>query len=236
MGCDIHMRAEVKISTPNNPKPTWKAVGRVFRSQYYRPKEVTVEGGYNEILTNEPYDGRNYDLFAILADVRNGRGFAGCDTGDGFKPIVDPRGVPEDASEVYKKMVEEWGIDGHSHSWVTLDEIKAYNWSQVTKSRGYVDVVGYKKFKKTGNPYPCSGDICGHSIIKLTNKQMDMLIKGAIPPHGLIEKPEYITQIEWEETYAKCAGSFLTKTVPTLEKLLTKEYVQEVRLVFFFDN
>jgi hypothetical protein len=39
---------------------------------------------------NEPYEkrsGRNYDLFAILADVRNWRGFAGVD-----------RGLPEDVT------------------------------------------------------------------------------------------------------------------------------------------
>jgi hypothetical protein len=39
---------------------------------------------------------RNYDLFAILADVRNGTGFAGVVTGKGFVPISEPRGFPLD--------------------------------------------------------------------------------------------------------------------------------------------
>ena len=40
--------------------------------------------------------GRSYDCFAVLAGVRNGRGFAGVDTGDGFNPISKPRGLPND--------------------------------------------------------------------------------------------------------------------------------------------
>jgi hypothetical protein len=44
------------------------------------------------------YSSRNYDLFAMLAGVRNGRGFAGIKTGDGFIPISEPRGWPADLS------------------------------------------------------------------------------------------------------------------------------------------
>ena len=50
--------------------------------------------GYNY----EPYGDRNYNLFAILANVRNGTAFAGCKTGEGFNPISNPKGVPSDAS------------------------------------------------------------------------------------------------------------------------------------------
>lgn len=39
---------------------------------------------------------RNYDLFAILANIRNGSGFAGVPTGEGFVPISEPRGIPQD--------------------------------------------------------------------------------------------------------------------------------------------
>src|SRR3990167_5661087 len=41
---------------------------------------------------------RNYSLFAILANVRNGYGFGGCDTGNGFEVIAKQRGIPNDLS------------------------------------------------------------------------------------------------------------------------------------------
>lgn len=39
---------------------------------------------------------RDYQLFAVLAGVRNGVGFAGCVTGQVVTPISEPRGYPED--------------------------------------------------------------------------------------------------------------------------------------------
>lgn len=45
------------------------------------------------------YHARNYNVFAVLADVRNGRGFGGHRTGSGFEPIASRRGVPFDMSD-----------------------------------------------------------------------------------------------------------------------------------------
>ena len=47
-------------------------------------------------------------LFAILAGVRNGYGFAGCDTGDGFRPIAPPRGLPGDVSPEVAEEARRW--------------------------------------------------------------------------------------------------------------------------------
>lgn len=67
MGCDIHSVAQVLKGLK------WKTV-----------------------LQDVAGDNRNYDTFAVLANVRNGYGFAGCDTGDGYEPICEPKGFPED--------------------------------------------------------------------------------------------------------------------------------------------
>ena len=94
MGCDIHMFAEVKIKRRDN-KTEWMTVGKVFKDHYYKSNQPTYmttygdeksESAYewNNKLSMHPYDSRNYDVFAILADVRNGYGFAGTDTGDDF--------------------------------------------------------------------------------------------------------------------------------------------------------
>lgn len=41
-------------------------------------------------------DDRNYAVFAMLANVRNGRGFAGIETHVPIQPISEPRGWPRD--------------------------------------------------------------------------------------------------------------------------------------------
>ena len=50
---------------------------------------------------------RNYERFAQLAGVR----------GEG----PDPKGVPEDVSDTAKFHIDEWGVDGHSHSYMDLE-------------------------------------------------------------------------------------------------------------------
>jgi hypothetical protein len=51
---------------------------------------------------------RNYDRFAMLAGVR----------GEG----PEPRGMPEDASDSAAALAADWGGDGHSHSWLPIEE------------------------------------------------------------------------------------------------------------------
>lgn len=66
------------------------------------------------------YRGSNYHLFSILADVRSyGQSNA----------IEEPRGVPDDASDAYLYIVEQWKGDGHSHSYFTLTELLEHDWS-----------------------------------------------------------------------------------------------------------
>jgi hypothetical protein len=66
----------------------------------------------------KPYDktwwdakSRNYELFAKLAGVR----------GDG----PEPKGVPDDASDLSVFAVSTYGEDGHSHSWCDAKEFVA---------------------------------------------------------------------------------------------------------------
>lgn len=100
MGCDIHAFAERKS------EGKWKQIKREFKHNTFG------EGYYFE---DELDMGRNYELFAFLADVRNS---------DGIIPISQPKGIPEDASLGYLAEVEDWDGDGHSHSYFTLAELK----------------------------------------------------------------------------------------------------------------
>lgn len=214
MGCDIHMWAEI-LRGYSQPEfePEWRAVGRIFKSPWHDNKRVPVidadNYAHNEILIEHPYDERNYDLFAILANVRNGSGFAGVDTGDGFRPISEPRGIPNDASDYYIQQTKKWWGDGHSHSWLFLHELEDYDWrGQTTKHRGMVSPEQYKIFKEKGKPDEWSAwtNRIGHRTV------------------------------EWEESYYESAKDFVDTTIPALQELRQKEMVLDVRIVFFFDN
>lgn len=108
--------------------------------------------------------GRNYDAFSILADVRNGYGFAGIPTGAGFKPIAEPKGIPDDASDYYRHKAEQRNGDHHSFSYFTVEELKNYDWNQTTIKTGLVAFgVGgfgfgdsYIDLKNKGVEYPDS--------------------------------------------------------------------------------
>lgn len=240
MGCDIHMFAEVKQKLANG-KSEWKTVGRVFKDEYHRPKEATTMSVYgenklsesyewNEKLTMHPYSSRNYDVFAMLADVRNGYGFAGVDTGEGFIPISEPKGIPDDASDYYKLAVKEYGEDGHSHSYFTMEELDAYDWEQTTVHRGWVGLEEYKVFKEKGRPNSWSGGVSGGAVKHLTNKEMDEVIAGTF----VVEGNPY-TQVEWTTTYRDSAQWFL-KDMEAVRKLKKLKRVDDVRVVFYFDN
>lgn len=92
MGCDIHVIAEVK----KNGK--WEVnKEEVFINPYYKEGETDYDWQKTKFQA-DPDGGRSYDWFAILADVRNGFGFAGVSTGDGFDVVAQPKGLPDDLS------------------------------------------------------------------------------------------------------------------------------------------
>ena len=58
---------------------------------------------------------RSYNTFAKMAGVRNFQ--------DNITPIAWGRGLPIDISLMTKLHRKYWGLDGHSDSWLTYDEI-----------------------------------------------------------------------------------------------------------------
>lgn len=100
MGCDIHMYVEYRRNGD------WKN-GDYFmldNPDAIKPKRKRME----------LYDARNYDLFAVLANVRNY---------DLREYIDDPRGLPDDVTYYVEHEYEDWGWDAHSCSYFTLQEL-----------------------------------------------------------------------------------------------------------------
>jgi len=218
MGTDIHLFVERREGDK------WVAVAGP------NPWYTEGSGEPKEILGDWLWYGRDYDVFAILANVRNGYGFAGCDTGDGFIPIDMPRGLPEDVSPEVRAEAEAWGLDGHSHSWITLRELLEYDWSRKTKHRGVVDESGFKEFLEKGKPRSWCGGISGKNVVFVTNDEMKMIVEGRMARE---ENKKYVTKVEWEETYRETVGYFLDEVIPKLKNLGEPD---DVRIVFWFDN
>lgn len=236
MGCDIHLYVE-KLQDGK-----WVAADRWTKDKYAEEGEdrLTVE------YENRYYTGRNYNLFAILADVRNGRGFAGVKTGEGFNPICEPKGLPEDCSPEVERESDSWGSDGHSHSWLTVAELMAYDWTQVSCLQGWVDAVNFEEFDRWRRdqgegPEEYCGGVSGSATRHVSNDDMRAMIKGkaegiygsAYQAAIAAAAPGCYTLIEWTIPYYKCASKFLSEVIPRLWLL---GQPSEVRIVFWFDN
>lgn len=248
MGADIHMRVETK--TPDG----WEMVGEIFDS-WWR------EGG----KTFEPWEGRNYDLFAMLADVRNGYGFAGVPTGVGFRPIAAPRGIPEDASSDGAEFMESYETDGHSHSYHTLRQLREYDWDgQTTMSCGVVSGDAFEKLRASGeSPDSYAGGISGAGIVTFSEDGYDSWVAAGRPDPGtdpdpwsrprthrhgvdtvgVIERPVHAGPVKpyvrmtWTVSYREAAGEAWFATMDRLAELIPAGGSEDdVRIVFFFDN
>lgn len=107
MGCDIHMVIEKQIKTPKHGE-VWVTVNTLDAlfpdGLVAETKHDTPYGNYYRI------ECRNYEFFADIACVR----------GEGE---YQERGLPKDLSPLAESIVQSWGIDGHSHSYLYADEM-----------------------------------------------------------------------------------------------------------------
>ena len=229
MGCDIHFFIERRNSNtePWYPIKTQSLVNVYADRDEWSPMPQPL-ALLNSFGSDIDYRDRNYDLFGILANVRNGIGFAGAKTSEGFVPISPPKGIPYDATEAYKASVKQWNGDGHSHSFLTVQELLDYDWNQTTKKEGYVTQQGWDHHRSGMEIHSYWTErITGLTII--SNKAMDRK-KEELPE--LISK-EYVTYLKWEVSYKRSAGFFTERTIPALQQLGDPE---NVRTLFFFDN
>jgi hypothetical protein len=133
MGCDEHWNVEKRID------------GNWVRAEPLVPNSYRFEPTDPEMVREDWGPGRNYNLFGILADVRNGYGFAGCELGDGFEPILGrenpTRCMPEDATHETRERADDWGDDGHSYTWLSLRELVTFDWrGRTTRERAILAI------------------------------------------------------------------------------------------------
>lgn len=231
MGCDIHIYVEKREGDQ------WRSADE-WADEYGEGADVPYRKRF--------YDGRNYDLFAILANVRNGRGFAGVKTGDGFNPISEPRGLPEDVSQEVRAASDRWDSDGHSHSYLTVAEIMAFDWTQTTRKSGWVNALTFHKWVRWARgrgegPAGWSGFVAGGNVEHVSADEMERRIKSITDGAHFEEQEARIKaqlgnlycEVEWAIPYYEAGGKLLGETLPRLWRLGDPS---EVRLVFWFDN
>lgn len=261
MGCDIHGFCEVKENG------VWKLnTKKVFKNPYYlsteEVKEIQAKDPGYEILEwqrdqfrEHPSDTRSYDWFAILANVRNGWGFAGITTGEGFSIIDEPRGVPDDCTPEWKEQVDQWRGDMHSHSYLSVEDFDNFNWNQLTNKQGVIPLDEYKKLAGTNQcPGSWSGGISGPNIItvdedaaeKILREQSVVVDEYVIPDRRLTRDKSkgHLVSLEsghniwvlykWTILYSDWFEYKIESIVKPM-RTLRKEY-EEVRYVFGFDN
>jgi hypothetical protein len=178
---------------------------------------------------------RHYFLFAWLADVRNGFGFAGIPTHDPIKPISKPRGYPQDFNaeddyylvacvEAIDPRRREWlepdeapaaWLGDHSHSWLTADEILAAERPHNIRKDGVLTLDEYKAWDKVSEPDSWSGGVMGRGLVTS--------MPSEIGPETTHVQVSWIRQEDGLDYF-----------VDEVRRL--KELHGEVRLVFGFDS
>lgn len=238
MGCDIHLYVEKR----ENEK--WVAVRNTnpYIADYERYAKTDLEKGDFEgskkmqervdkmretesvVLEGWLYNGRNYNLFAILAGVRNKYDII---------PIKEPRGLPEDLSPNVLRESEYAEGDGHSYSYYTFKELKEYDWdNNSVENEAYVGEETYKKFKITGCPYPCCGGAYGGNTEIVLNSEMERIIKRK---YRWEEDRHFYTAIKWKEKHSEI-GSKLLENINKYISENSIENLNDHRIVFWFDN
>lgn len=186
-------------------------------------------------------EGRHYQLFAVLAGVRNGTGFAGIRTGEKVTPISDPRGLPDDFEVVDEDthpissldLMPEWRrkylqpgealevwMGNHSHSWLSADEMLGwYERAPAVVQTGIISRKEYDAWDKQSKPDSYCSGIYGPSVLVIEE-----------PEVGRTEQPWTHARVTWEVDLKDELKYFFDEV-----RRLHEEHGQ-VRYVFGFDS
>jgi len=197
MGTDIHMSIETQPD-----KGTWSAI------------DVDIDVW------------RNYVLFAVLGDVRNGYGVAGMDTGDRIEPCVGAmRGLPESTD------LQTGYLGDHSFGWATVEELLAYDWKRTIVKRGVITEAAYLEDSwRNGGPEGWSAAITGPDIVTFPEKDYEDRRKNASLP----EDWQIYVKVEWYPVLADCVLTFLDRLNEIND--LVPLPPDRIRLVYGFDS
>ncbi len=230
MGCDIHCWAEIR----NKETRRWEL------APCHGPEERWGMAESDPHYLTDLDVGRDYDLFAILAGVRNR---------NDVTPIAEPRGLPADMDPRLAKMAEIY-LE-HTPSWLLVREVvDGHDWDRPVVHSGLVAMPAYERWvaetgSTTGGPLVerSPGEYCqgvgGQSVRIVDRADMDRMIAGrrALSRGGIGEVGQagvdYYARVEWSERGAYSCAYFWRDVMP---RLLAMGRPEDVRIVFWFDS
>jgi hypothetical protein len=133
MGCDIHICTEIEKDNKWHIADKIKLIEEEWQSDLYLHAPFYVE--------KEIYEGRNYNLFSILAGVR---GWS--------PPPIPPRGFPDDLSDEVQEMVD-FNFE-HTACWLSLKDLQSIKWyrqSDKAHLRHFFEQRGNRSYNTTMN-------------------------------------------------------------------------------------
>lgn len=261
MGTDIHPAIEVRRNgvwrfyRPKEPcrwyHEVWTASDIANVNSHNPEYAKTLKVGdrkyaWDRCKTRIPdfFSDRNYRVFAVLGNVRNGVGFAGVYTHDTLPYIQDNRGLPDDLDpKTYAKLSHE-----HSDGWVTLAELKDFDYDQTFTEGGVIEEQEFLKMCHTGEtPETWSGWISGPGITILEPDQYAALYRSPIDllstgnQEGRLTlydtSARYYINAKWKAKLRSEVADIPDQWIPYLERLVPKGGTDDdVRVVFDFDS
>lgn len=213
MGSDIHMVAQKRTADG------WE---RVEPFKYCEYEKKQVRGMQNTY--------RSYFMFALLAGVRNGFGFAGCKIFDPVVPIAEGRGLPDDFQIDDNECHEGSWMGDHSYTWMTLDEILAADTTRKVKKSGWINGIERKQWVESQDAQPpgwCGG-ISGQGVEHVSLDELDFRLKEGMPCD------RHYAFAEWEVPMSVALGDDFMALVEHWKTLDPDP--RNVRLVMGFDS
>lgn len=183
--------------------------------------------------------GRHYQLFAVLAGVRNGFGFAGCVTGKAVTPISEPKGLPDDflmdgddhpvvSADIFDPCRSQWydpksddlsvWMGDHSHTWLSGQEMLSwYEKENATIRSGVIDREQFYKWDGTSSPDSWCGGVSGANVVMADSDDVS-------------RKDWTHIRVSWVENLNESLAYFFDEVYR-----LVNEH-DEIRFVFGFDS
>lgn len=215
MGTDINYIFQNKVEDEN---------GQVKWETLDLDTELHCNDDYSEFWNGEYYIPRNYTLFAILAGVRNGYGFAGVYRHEPIQPISECRGLPDG--------MDSWGdydLGYHDFTWLLGSEILEWFGSKRhVLSRGIIDVDCYDEWRDGGRGEPsCYSAMVGGEFYDESDPNN---ISWFMVRHFRQYKDIKFVRVEWKEDLDESLNHFKNMICK-----LVDEY-GEIRMVMGFDS
>lgn len=197
MGCDIHLYTEVKKGR------RWISADDWYEEKYDDDETRTY--------AHHVYDDRNYGLFGMLAGVR----YTPC------PPFFEARGVPNNMSKKVHREVGQWGVDGHTHSWYTLEELELTLLKPKSKA---AELLIREILKKRHNIATDTELAVQISLGTVSRDDLDLVLEIA----QAWKSDKESKGIGWE--------SFVNQVTSALYDRMKKYKATDARIVFWFDN